>query len=415
VNVGRTLMVVLALLWFTGCASRAPIQGDARVAFAGDQEQYVVITVRNPATLLPRAGSTLRDYDATHSYGISPVARRELRALASAYRLREVDGWPIAPLGVHCVVFQLPSGVGMSDTLKQLQRDHRVESVQPLHSFSTLSTNSDPYRGLQRNHDTMQVARAHAWSRGDNVRVAIIDTGIDTRHPDLAGRLVTAKNFVDASARMPAEKHGTAIAGLIAAVDNNGEGIVGIAPAAKILGLKACWEPESASAAAVCNTFTLAKALVAAVEGKSDIVNLSLGGPADPLLERLVDYGIKRGVIYVGAASARERGFPCNVTGVICVGSAGELTDGPQLFAPGSEVLTLIPAGRYDFLSGSSLAAASVSGGIALLRARSRDLNVESALRLLAPVARDLQRDPTPSIDVCHALERLLEHTGCVH
>ena len=413
-SISRSLTMFVALVWFAGCANRAPTQEDARVVFAGGQAQYIVITVRNPATLVPRAGSTLRDYDTMNSYGVSPLARRDLRALASAYRLREVDGWPIAPLGVHCVVFQLPPGVEVSDAVKQLQRDHRVESVQPLHSFSTLSTNGDPYRSLQRNHDTMQIARAHAWSRGDNVRVAVIDTGIDTRHPDLAGRLVLEKNFVDVSAQMPAEKHGTAIAGLIAAVDNNGEGIAGIAPAAKLLALKACWEAESTSTA-VCNTFTLAKALVAAVDSKSDIVNLSLGGPADPLLERLVDYGINRGVIYVGAASMREHGFPCNVAGVICVGSAGQLSDGPQLFAPGSDVLTLIPAGRYDFLSGSSLAAASVSGSIALLRSRNRNLNYESALRLLAPVVRDPQREPAPSIDACHALERLLEQPGCLH
>jgi hypothetical protein len=398
-------LVVLAL---AGCASqsRAP---DARTAFAGAAEQYIVVTVRNPEALLPRAGSTLRDYDQAPSYRASPAARSELRALASAHGLSEVDGWPIQALGVHCVVFKLPAGLALADAIRQLERDRRVESVQPLNSFQTLSTPSEPYRELQRNLDSMQVKQAHAWSRGGNVRVAVIDTGIDAAHPDLSGRVILQKNFVDESAPMPPEQHGTAVAGLIAARDDNREGIAGIAPAASVLGLKACWHHESTSGIAVCNTFTLAKALVAAVDAKSAIVNLSLGGPPDPLLQRLVDYGAKRGVIYVGAQSDRERGFPCSLANVICVGSAGRLSDGPQLFAPGNEVLTLLPGGRYDFVSGSSLAAASVSAGVALLLARDSALTAQSALRLLTPNADER----AVSINVCQALSRLLRKQGC--
>jgi subtilisin family serine protease len=362
---------------------------------------------------MPRAGSTLRDYDAAIGYAVSPAARREVQALASAHGLTQVDAWPIGVLGLHCVVFKLPAGVAPDDMLRQLQRDSRVESVQPLNAFHTLSTNNDPYRGLQRNLDAMQVEQAHEWSRGENVRIAVIDTGIDARHPDLAGRVILQRNFVDESAPTPGEQHGTAVAGIIAALDNNREGIAGVAPAASVVGLKACWPQDGASAAAVCNTFTLAKALVAAVEAKSDVVNLSLAGPADPLLRRLVDYGAKRGIIYVGALPPGERGFPCNVAGVICVGSAGRWSDGPQLFAPGDEVLTLIPAGRYDFLSGSSLAAASVSASVALLRARDPDLTADQALQFLAPPVRSVAHDSAPSINVCQALTRLLRTTGC--
>lgn len=409
--------VLFALAALAGCATQPQTSADARVAFAGPNEQYIVVTVRNPAALLPRAGSTLRDYDAPARYGASPAARREVRALAAAHGLVEVDGWPIAALGVHCVVFKLPPGASATEALRQLQRDSRVESVQPLNTFSTLSTTSDPYRALQRNLDAMHVAQAHAWSRGENVRVAVIDTGMDTTHPDLSGKIVVQKNFVDASTTLAPERHGTAIAGVIAAIDNNREGIAGIAPAASLVGLKACWQHDDASAA-VCNTFTLAKALAAAIDARSDIVNLSLGGPPDPLLERLVDHGANRGVIYVGAALPQgEVGFPCNVASVICVGSAGQWLEGPQLFAPGNEVLTLVPGGRYDFVSGSSLAAASVSASIALLRARDPDLTSQSALRLLASSVRSDGRsvadDQAPSIDVCRALSRLLRTAGC--
>lgn len=403
--------VIVAVAVLGACANQ-PSTPDARAAFAGRSEQYVVVTVRNQPVLLPRAGSTLRDYDAPASYGASPAARREVRALAAAHGLVEVDGWPIAALGVHCVVFKLPAGAAADDVLRQLQRDRRVESVQPLNSFRTLSSDGDPYRGLQRNLDAMHVAQAHAWSRGENVRVAVVDTGVDAAHPDLSRRIVLQKNLVNGAAPLPPERHGTAVAGVIAAIDNNREGIAGIAPAASVVGLKACWE-DGTSTAAVCNTFTLAKALVAAVDAKSDVVNLSLAGPPDPLLQRLVDHGVRRGVIYVGALPNGERGFPCNLASVICVGSAGRWIDGPQLFAPGNEVLTLTPGGRYDFVSGSSLAAASVSGSVALLRAKEPDLTPEKALKLLAPSVRHVGADMAPSIDVCAALARLLGKDGC--
>lgn len=408
----RLIAFVCVCVWLGACSTPAPVTMDARTAFAGSADQYVVVTVHNRQPLLPRAGSTLRDYDSTAAYNVSPAARKELRALATAHRLREVDGWPIFALGVHCAVFQLPSDIAPVEALRQLSRDRRVESVQPLNSFSTLSTSNDPYRALQRNLDSMQIEQAHAWSRGERTRVAVVDTGIDATHPDLAGRVVVQRNLVDSSP-MPAETHGTAVAGVIAALDNNREGIVGVAPATSLLGLKACWPQSADGATSVCNTFTLAKALAAAVEEKSDIVNLSLAGPADPLLQRLVDYGAKRGIIYVGALPTGAPGFPCNVGAVICVGSAGQPDPTPQLFAPGSEVLTLLPEGRYDFLSGSSLAAASVSASIALLLSKDRNLTSDAARSLLSATSQPPGVDSPPSINPCAALAKLIGRGDC--
>jgi subtilisin family serine protease len=409
----RSSLIALLFVWLAACSAHTPVEKDARMAFAGATEQYVVVTVHNRQGLMPRAGSTLRDYDSTSAYGVSPVARKELRALAAAHHLREVDGWPIAALGVHCAVFQLPQDVVPADALRQLSRDRRVESVQPLNAFNTLSTSNDPYRGLQRNLDAMQVEQAHAWSRGEKTRVAVIDTGIDAKHPDLAGRIAMQRNLVD-SARTPPERHGTAVAGVIAALDNNRVGIVGVAPATSLIGLKACWPQATDTAASVCNTFTLAKALAAAVEENSDIVNLSLAGPADPLLQRLVDYGAKRGVIYVGALPQGAAGFPCSIASVICVGSAGHPDPTPQLFAPGAEVLTLLPEGRYDFLSGSSFAAASVSASIALLLSKEPGMTSDAARRLLSSTTtRTATADAAPSINPCAALAKLLGQAEC--
>src|SRR5207342_1389762 len=125
------------------------------------------------------------------------------------------------------------------------------------------------------------------------------------------GQLSEAKNFVDGS-RYGAESHGTGVAGIIAAKADNGIGIVGIAPGATLTPLRACWEAEGQSGTALCSSFTLAKALQYALSGPTRVLNLSLGGPQDRLLERLLDKAIDQGIVVVGAVDPAhpEGSFP---------------------------------------------------------------------------------------------------------
>jgi hypothetical protein len=264
--------------------------------------------------------------------------------VAAAHGLREIAAWPIGLLGIHCVVYELPVGADRDAMLDRLRRDSRVESAQPYQAFATLTSDSDvaatsdPYRPLQRNLDLMDVGGAHLWSRGEGVRVAVIDTGIDASHPDLAGRIVKQENFVDGS-KSGRDRHGTAVAGVIAAVENNSQGIVGVAPGARLYAMRACWPAPGDDSRAVCSTLTLAKAMAAAIEARIDIVNLSLTGPADPLLTRLVEVGLRRGVVFVGATPPKTdvSTFPTGIPGVIGVDAAGAKASADSvLFAPGT-------------------------------------------------------------------------------
>ena len=102
---------------------------------------------------------------------------------------------------------------------------------------------NDPYFSLQKGVGEIHVPEAQRWSKGRGVTIAVIDTGVDTQHPELSGRVKLTRNFVDNDAeRFRMDRHGTAIAGVIAALTNNGQGIVGVAPAADLLALKACWQ-----------------------------------------------------------------------------------------------------------------------------------------------------------------------------
>ena len=227
----------------------------------------------------------------------------------------------------------------------------------------------------------------------------------DARHPELVAAIRARRDFAERG-NFASDPHGTAVAGIIGAASDNGFGIAGVAPDAALDVLRACWYPEG-EAAAVCDSFTLAKALTHALESDSDIINLSLGGPTDALLARLVTLAISRGIVVVAAAPQRD-GFPANVPGVIVVGAEGD-GRASQLHAPGVDILVPVPGGGFDYASGSSLSAAHVTGVIALLVAERPGIGRDDVASLLA----GSRNDDSSSINACRALARMLERAGC--
>jgi subtilisin family serine protease len=401
---------LLCCLFLSACASQrtsAPLLWNELQA----SQALIVVTVRNPDVNVPlRAGSTPRNYSSA-DYNAGPRAHSDAQSLAKSYGLQTVSAWPIGLLGVHCIVYALPRETDMDELLARMRTDRRVESAQPMQSFATSAATpySDTYAPLQRNLTTLHLPQAHRYVRGKGVRVAVIDTGVDSSHPDMQGRVLEQRNFVGDAKDATNERHGTAVAGIIAAIDNNDQGIVGVAPDSRVLALRACWPAAPNDARALCNTFTLAQALSAAIELRADVVNLSLSGPSDPLLTRLVNEGLNRGVLYVGAASQTVNSFPANVSGVMRVGSSAAGADANGLLAPGNEVVTLTPGGAYDFLSGSSLAAASVSGSVALLLSHRPKIKRN---RIPAALLQS-QSSPDQGINVCAALATLDSQVVC--
>jgi len=418
---GRRVLLAIAavsMAWLLGACSAGPA-ARARALLpesARDAPQhYLVVTVRNPINPPPlHAASSGRGYDNIGSYQAGGSARDASRALAAQYGLRETSSWPIALLDVHCLVFALPEKADPERVRAALARDSRVESVQPLQQFDTASNGyNDPYAPLQDNVRRMAIPEAQSLGRGAGVRVAVIDTGVELDHPDLP-TTARSTNFVDDDRRAFGEDaHGTAVAGVIAAIPNNGIGIVGVAPDVQLLLYKACWRAAATGSQALCNTFTLAQALAAAIEAHADIINLSLAGPSDPLLTRLVERALDRGTIVVGAVplGGLRNDFPADIPAVIAVdaiengsGSAG-LND-HIVRAPGRDVISLAPMGHYDFYSGSSLATAEISGVVALLRSQRRNLSAREADSLLSENA--------PSVpNACAALATLLHRPDC--
>jgi hypothetical protein len=419
----RWPILAVALLLASACSS-SPVRIESRAL--GDQvsespDRFIIVAVENaPTAYVAHAGSTPRGYDAVANYGPSSHALETMRAVEHEYGLHEVNAWPIEPLNVHCAVLEIPTGIDRNTLLAELAKDHRVKLTQPLQTFATRTEDyNDPYVGLQRGFQQMDVAGAHPWSRGEGVKVAIIDTGVDIQHADLRGSIVAAANFVDADdSQFRRDRHGTEMAGVIAAVANNREGIVGVAPNARLLIFKACWQSRPDADAARCNSFTLARALTAAFDAHAQIVNLSLAGPDDPLVGDLIREGLRRGVLFVGAAPEIAGGsdFLLRQTGVIEVASAeSHSAVANAIYAPGREILTLLPGGHYDFASGTSIATAQVSGVVALMLAKHPGLSAAATYRLLRDTSSSLQASDgsVGGVDACAAVVTLVGQGTC--
>jgi subtilisin family serine protease len=392
---------------------------------ATPQLPRIVVGFTNaPHTLPGPAGATGSRYGGD-GYRVAQSAHSQARGVAATYALREVASWPIEVLGMHCVVYEITNGRPVPELLASLSKDARVVLAQPLQEFHTLTAPAsvtttaaapaynDPLYDLQTNLVALGIARAQQRAQGAGVRIALIDTGVDEAHPDLRGRIIRTASYTARHTRRPSDlRHGTAMAGIIAAVANNHVGIVGIAPLARLEVFEACWQLEPASDAAACNTFTLAQALAGALSAGTPLVNLSLAGPADPLLTALVTSGIRRGVIFV-AAAAPQAGFPGSIPGVIRAAGTEEPLPEGSFAAPAVHVLTTLPNGQYDFESGTSVACAEITGVIALLMSATPTRLTSNAIATLlsareavaGPAANSLA-DPPP-VDVNAALSRL--------
>lgn len=422
----RAGVCAMLLLCTAALAQEKPGPRIDTADLAASPDRYIIAGIDNPrASVAARAGSSPRGYDGVRAYGATSRARQLLKAIEKDYGLREVSAWPIEPLSMHCAVLQIPDGADRAALLARLAHDPRLRLAQPLQTFQTRSQiYNDPYLGLQRGFTQMDIAGAHAISQGEGVKIAVIDTGADINHPDLRGRVAKAINVVDTDKlQFNRDRHGTEVVGVIAAAADNHEGIAGIAPRAKLYLIKACWQLRSDQDQAQCNSFTLAQGLVAALDSGAQVVNLSLTGPSDPLLRALIEAGSKRGVLFIGAASGRpgdQSGSLLQDTAAIEVASVDSApSNDARLFAPGTDILTLMPGGRYDFASGSSLATAHVTGTVALVLARNPRLSAAAMQRLLQQSSvrqeGDGKKSSSGGVDACAALAATAGRGECNH
>jgi subtilisin family serine protease len=305
-------------------------------------------------------------------------------------------------IGVDCFVMVVPQGRSTKAAAEQVSHDADVDWAEAAQLYSTRgAAHNDPLYAAEPAAGQWHLADLHRIADGRGTVVAVVDSGIDARHPDLAGQVAVNRNFVSGQP-LVAEQHGTAVAGIIAAKADNRVGIAGVAPGARLLGLRACWQRGSS---ATCDTLSLAKALYFAVENHPDVINLSLSGPDARLLHEILNIAYARGIAVVAAFDPKlpGGGFPASLPGVIAVSDtpvAGTRND--VYAAPGRDIPTTQPGGRWFLVNGSSFAAAHVSGLLALMRERKR----------AAPLMLVAQRRGG-EIDACATLLRVAGACDC--
>lgn len=241
-------------------------------------------------------------------------------------------------------------------------------------------------------------------SQGENVVVAIIDSGCDLSHPDLKENIIDGKNFVEDG--LPPEdsgEHGTHVAGIIAGT-NNEFGIAGVAPKAKIMPLKVLNSYGMGTLEAV------EKAIYYAVDNGADLISMSLGtrNPV-PNIEKAIDYANSKSVTcFVAAGNAgsnKQLLYPAAYTSCISIGAVDEACmradfscTGPNLdfVAPGVKIYSTVPKSSYAFLSGTSMACPFAIAAAALVLSERR--TIESSAKMSISEYREILKSNTIEI-----------------
>ncbi|MEU3187816.1 type VII secretion-associated serine protease mycosin [Streptomyces sp. NPDC006923] len=281
------------------------------------------------------------------------------------------------------------------------------------------AAHADAIRVQQWALDAMHTQQAWRTTQGKGITVAVLDTGVDDTHPDLAGQVLPGKDLVGFGATdgdRPWARHGTAMAGIIAGHGhglNRSEGVLGVAPEAKILPVRVILEgtDPARDKARTSRGSALADGIRWAADHGADVINLSLGDDSEsahpePAEDAAVQYALAKGAVVVASAgNGGEKGdhisYPAAYPGVIAVTAVDRYGTHAAfstrrwyatVSAPGVDVVIADPDRSYYEGWGTSAAAAFVSGAVALVRSAHPGLTPAQIKKLLADTARDAPR-----------------------
>jgi subtilisin family serine protease len=300
-----------------------------------------------------------------------------LESMARRYNLTRLESINLPLIGGTVYRWRVSGRRSVADIIGAIEDQHAViVSAQPNYVFRL---QADAAKDSPRSGDDtaqyvlgkLQIDQAHRLATGKNVPIAVIDSEIDTKHPDLAGTAM--KSFDALGGEQKPHQHGTAMAGAIAA---HGK-LVGVALGPQLLAARAF---DDTPGEAKGTSFAIYKSLQWAADNSARVVNMSFAGPIDPLLHRMLAAAYAKGMVLIAAAGNAGPNsaplYPAADADVIAV-TATDASDGLYkmanrgqfiaIAAPGVDVLALAPGESYQVTTGTSVAAAEVSGIAALL------------------------------------------------
>jgi subtilisin family serine protease len=333
-----------------------------------------------------------------------------IAALARKLGLEIITQQNFEVLGRTVFRFRIAGHLSVREVIKRLETD-RI-SVQPSYTYSLTQdvaqadlaqadlagAPADTNRkgdSAQYIVDKLHLVEAHSIATGKDVKVAVIDSEIDSKHPDLQGVITATYDALPSSDQTP-HPHGTGMAGAIASHRR----LLGVAPGAKLLAVRAFGIDEKGAQGTSMN---IVKGLEWAVAQGAKIINMSFAGPRDPILQQAIKKLSDDGIILIAAAgNAGPKSpplFPGADANVIAV-SATDTDDKVYknanrgkyvaIAAPGVDILVPAPDGGYQLTTGTSVAAAHISGVVALLKERNPQLKAADIRSILAASAKNI-------------------------
>jgi hypothetical protein len=348
---------------------------------------------RNTAQTAPNAPTVKGEILAEIDGSLSDLQADQL---ARRHRLARLGSQNFPLIGGTIGLFRITDRRSVETVSRELAAEASIRSVQPnfryvLQEQKAALTEGDP---AQYANAKLRLPQAHTLAHGANVTIAVIDSGIDVKHPELANAI--ADNFDALGSKEGPHVHGTGIAGAIVSHAR----LMGSAPEARILAIRAF---GAAPNGAESTSYVILKGLDYAAAHGAQIVNMSFAGPKDALIERGIAATAAKDILMVAAAgNAGPKSpplYPATNTNVMAV-TATDAQD--RLFAasnrgshiaisaPGVDIFLPAPDDKYQMTSGTSFSAAYVSGLAALMLERNPALKPGELRAILMKTARDL-------------------------
>jgi thermitase len=289
----------------------------------------------------------------------------------------------IPQIGV--LVVKVPSGQALNKAA-EYRAEKSVNYAEPDGITQALGDPNDPYYINSTQWGLANIHASDAWNittGSSAVTIAVLDTGIDSSHGDLSGKVTSAVNFSSSSTALDIYGHGTHVAGIAAAATNNSLGVAGLGYNSTLMNVKVMGDDGSGDYAALIQGITWA------ADHGAKVINMSLGGTsASASLENAINYAWNKGVVVVAAAGNNANStpfYPAYYSNVIAVAATDQYDqravfsnygDWVDVGAPGRNIYSTIPSNSYQYMSGTSMASPMVAGLSALVMTTISDTNL---------------------------------------
>ncbi len=330
----------------------------------------------------------------------STATPQSIDQLARRYNLTRLESQSFPLIGTTIYRWHINGRSSVPDTIGVIEDQRVVARAQPNYLFTLqadATTASTKIRGgdsAQYALGKLQIERAHQVATGKDIPIALIDSEIDVKHLDLNGAIT--KSFDPLGGDAKPHLHGTAMAGAIAA---HGK-LSGIALGPHLLAARAF---DNTAGEAKGTSFAIYKSLQWAADNGARVINMSFAGPADPDMHRMLAAAYEKGIVLVAAAGNAGPNsaplYPAADPDVIAV-TATDSNDGLfkmanrgsyiAVAAPGVEILALAPGDSYQITTGTSVAAAHVSGIAAMLLEEKPSLTPNEVRSIIMSTAKPL-------------------------